>query len=226
MEITPHTHQFAFNDDGFQVCVLCGLCSSLREYHFNAREEPVTVLRSNYADVLINHNIGYVGLVEEEYKKMKTLLRRGYSNKALYAYCTYNILLKNNVYYSLSQISNMFSIVNFSRLFCQIEKNKNIKSQYTDVREEKYVESSLYLFLSEYGHKTFFRKAVEFSREVRKIHKPLKLSFLASVSIFMALKETKVCPVLLQHDLATHFSINIRTFKALLKNVGKALNQK
>ena len=120
----------------------------------------------------------------------------------------------------------MFSIVNFSRLFCQIEKNKNIKSQYTDVREEKYVESSLYLFLSEYGHKTFFRKAVEFSREVRKIHKPLKLSFLASVSIFMALKETKVCPVLLQHDLATHFSINIRTFKALLKNVGKALNQK
>ena len=124
MEITPHTHQFAFNDDGFQVCVLCGLCSSLREYHFNAREEPVTVLRSNYADVLINHNIGYVGLVEEEYKKMKTLLRRGYSNKALYAYCTYNILLKTMFTILYPKYQTCSVLLTFPDYFAKLKKTR------------------------------------------------------------------------------------------------------
>ena len=26
-----HSHSFTFNDDGFEVCILCGICSSMRQ---------------------------------------------------------------------------------------------------------------------------------------------------------------------------------------------------
>ena len=112
-----HEHEFIFNDDGFEVCTLCGICTTLREQQYRDTRENPSLKRSAYADVLINHNLGYVEFVEEEYRKLKTSLRRGYSNKALYAYCTYNVLLRDNVYYSINQISNMFQI----KLISQIE---------------------------------------------------------------------------------------------------------
>ena len=218
-----HEHELIFNDDGFEVCTLCGVCTTLREQQYHTTYENQPPKRSIYADVLINHNLGYVELVEEEYRKLKTLLRRGYSNKALYAYCTYNVLLEDHVYYSINQISNMFQINNFSKLFCQIENNHKVESHYFDVRDEKYVESSLHLFLSHHDQKCFLDRALEFSRIVRKKHKPLKLNFLTSVSLYFTLKNIFECPLLLQQELSTYFSINIRTFKSLVSEVARSL---
>ena len=226
MVIGTHEHEFIFNDDGFEVCILCGICTSLREQQYHTTYEKQSLKRSIYADVLINHNLGYVELVEKEYRKLKTILRRGYSNKALYAYCTYNVLLKDRVYYSINQISNMFQINNFSKLFCQIENNPKVESQYFDVRKEKYVESSLHLFLSQHDQKCFLARALEFSRIVREKHKPLKLNFLTSVSLYFALENIFECLLLLQQELSTYFSINIRTFKLLVREVKKSLEKK
>ena len=218
-----HEHAFIFNDDGFEVCTLCGVCTTLREQQYHTAYDNQPLRRSIYADVLINHNLGYVELVEKEYKRLKTLLCRGYSNKALYAYCTYNVLLNDRVYYSINQISKMFQIDNFSKLFCQIENNRKVESQYFDVRDEKYVESSLHLFLSYHDQKCFLDRALEFSRIVRKKHKPLKLNFLTSVSLYFTLKNIFECSLLLQQELSTYFSINIRTFKSLVSEVARSL---
>ena len=83
-----HEHSYVFNDDGFQVCELCGICTTLREHHFQPYFEMCQEVRSEYADVLVNHNLAYVDQVEKEYKKLKILLRRGYPNIVLYAYCS------------------------------------------------------------------------------------------------------------------------------------------
>ena len=129
MVAVEHKHSFIFNDDGFQVCKLCGICSTLREYFHNIHYDNAHKLWSVYSDVLINNNLGYVEQVEKEYAKLKTLLCRGYPNIALYAYCTYNVLLREGIYYSIGQISCMFRIPNFSKLFCHIEKNPKIKKK-------------------------------------------------------------------------------------------------
>ena len=222
---TAHEHQFIFNDDGFEVCTLCGICTTLREQRNHATTENQLQKRSIYADVLINHNLAYVELVEEEYRKLKTMLRRGYSNKALYAYCTYNVLLKDHVYYSINHISIMFQINNFSKLFCQIENNHKVESRYFDIRNEKYVESSLHLFLSYHDQKCSLGRALEFSRIMKKKHKPLKLKFLTSVSLYLALKDIFECSLLLRHELSTYFSINIRTFNSVLREVTRSLER-
>ena len=46
--------------------------------------------------------------------KIKSILTRGYPNISLFAYCTYNVLIQNFVYYSLDQIGHIFkSCLNF-----------------------------------------------------------------------------------------------------------------
>ena len=71
-----HEHSYVFNDDGFQVCELCGICTTLREHHFQPYFEMCQEVRSEYADVLVNHNLAYVDQVEKEYKKLKILAPR------------------------------------------------------------------------------------------------------------------------------------------------------
>ena len=225
MDSGEHEHRYIFNDDGFEVCDLCGICTSQREQQHNYSYENKQLTNSAFADILINNNLGYVELVEEEYLKLKTVLHRGYSNKALYAYCTYKVLLKDNVYYSLKQIADMFHIYNFSKLFCQIENNKKVESKYFNIREEKYIESALQLFLSEQNLKFALARALEFSRIIKKIHKPLKPNFLSSVSLYFALKDTFKCLLLLQQELSSYFSINIRTFKSVVREAAQSLSQ-
>ena len=73
-----HTHYFIFNDDGFEVCNKCGICTTLRHLEPGLIiQEPANNYRSEFADVLINNHIGYVDTVEKEYKKIKSKLLRG-----------------------------------------------------------------------------------------------------------------------------------------------------
>ena len=218
-----HEHSYVFNDDGFQVCELCGICTTLREHHFQPYFEMCQEVRSEYADVLVNHNLAYVDQVEKEYKKLKILLRRGYPNIALYAYCTYYVLLKEGIYYSLEQLSSMFQIPNFSRLFCHIEKNPKIDKHFFNVKNKRFIESSLYLFLSHFSSKHRLHKAVAISKIVKQKHGALKLNFLVAISLYFTLRNTVMNKKGLYEELSNYFSINIRTLKSYLKGVGKAL---
>ena len=223
MEREEHEHSYVFNDDGYQVCELCGICTTLREHHFQPYFEMSREVRSEYADVLINHNLGYVDQVEKEYKKLKLLLPRGYPNIVLYAYCTYNVLLREGIYYSLEQLSSMFHITNFSRLFCHIEKNPKVKKLFFNVKNKHFIESSLYLFLSHFSSKHHLHKAVAISKIVKQKHGALKLNFLVAISLYFTLRNTVMNKKGLYEELSNYFSINIRTLKSYLKGVGKAL---
>ena len=195
----------------------------LREHHFQPYFEMCQEVRSEYADVLVNHNLAYVDQVEKEYKKLKILLRRGYPNIALYAYCTYYVLLKEGIYYSLEQLSSMFQIPNFSRLFCHIEKNPKIEKHFFNVKNKRFIESSLYLFLSHFSSKHRLHKAVAISKIVKQKHGALKLNFLVAISLYFTLRNTVMNKKGLYEELSNYFSINIRTLKSHLKDVGKTL---
>ena len=70
-----------------------------------------------YDDVLINNGIGFISKINNAYLQIKSVLKRGYPNISLYAYCVYNILRQNGVFYSLAQISHMFQLKNFPKQF-------------------------------------------------------------------------------------------------------------
>ena len=89
MSSTQHTHNFIFNDDGFEVCNLCGVCTSQRNgEHETTIQSSTPQHMSEFFDILINNHIGYCNEVEDMYSLMKRKLVRGYPNRALYAYCT------------------------------------------------------------------------------------------------------------------------------------------
>lgn len=218
-----HDHQYIFNDDGFQVCYICGLCTSLREQRASSSYGISLQSKSVYSEILFNNNIGYINEVEDEYQKLKALLRRGYPNKAVYAYCTYNVLLKDGVYYSLSQISKIFQMPDFPKLFCHIENNHQIHSCNFDVKDEKYIESALHLFLSHCEMNHALSKALKLSQIVRQKHGALKANIIISVSLYFTLENTFNSNHSLQNDLSNHFSLNIRTLKSVIRDVSKSM---
>ena len=223
MEDEEHRHSFIFNDDGFQVCKFCGICTTLREYSHNLYHDDLPKFWSVFSDVLINYNLGYVDQIEKEYKKLKMILCRGYPNIALYAYCTYIVLLQEGIYYSLGQISIMFQILNFSKLFCQIEKNHKVKRHSFNVKNETFIESSLCIFLSQYNSKHQLSRAVDISKVVKQKHRAVKHNFLVAISLYFTLEKTFVSRKELFEVLSTYFSINVRTLKSHLKDVSKTL---
>ena len=86
---TPsNIHEFIFNDDGFEVCSKCGICTSSRlmESSISEHEYPIPNYWSQFSEILINNHIGYIDRIEDEYKKIKIKLLRGYPNISLYAY--------------------------------------------------------------------------------------------------------------------------------------------
>jgi len=83
---------------------------------------------TKFSYILYNNHIGYIEEIDQEYRVLKKKLKRGYSNLVIYAYCVYNTLLKNKVYYSLHQISIMFRIKDFIKQYCQIEKKPSYKN--------------------------------------------------------------------------------------------------
>ena len=216
-----HKHCYTFNDDGFQVCELCGLCSTLRDHHYQPYHETAQEPNSQYADVLINHNIVYVDQVEKKYKQIKSFLQRGYPNIVLYAYCTYNVLLEDGIYYSLGQISDMFQIQNFSKLFCHIEKNPKVAKQFFNVKTDQFVKSALDLFLCHSGFRQQQCKALAISNIIKKKRPGLKLNFLVAISLYFTLKNLFESKKRLYEELETYFSINVRTLKTHLKRVSK-----
>lgn len=216
MVMVSHTHNFIFNDDGFEVCNECGICTTLRHLMpDNSIQEPTTDYRSEFSDVLVNNHIGYVDDVEDEYKKIKLKLLRGYPNISLYAYCTYFVLLQNNIYYSIKYISEIFKIPNFTKHFCQIENKMRGKSQHFDITNDRYIFSSLNLYLAQHEQTHYFNKCEKAVLKVKLKSITLKPHFVACLSLYLALKD--IPDPLLVPRLSDYYSINIRTLKSYIK---------
>ena len=212
MSVT-HKHAFFFNDDGFEVCVKCGLCSSLREMKgydkINEFFSPEQIL----SEILLNNHIGldYVKKIEKYFLDLKSVLRRGYSNNLLFAYCTYITLLQNSVYYSLDQISFMFKIKNFKKLFCQIQKNENVQTINFNMENKVYLRSALEIFLANYSFSRYLDKCLKLTDIVKNILPNSKFSFVIAISLYVVLSNEGLMPKNLLTELCSYFSINKRT---------------
>ena len=158
MEEGAHKHYYFFNDDGFEVCIKCGMCSSLREMHHDYYNTHAKVPTQIYSDVLVNNQLGYIDEIERLYLQVKAVLKRGYPNISLYAYCVYNTLLLNSVYYSLAQISQMFQINNFKRQYCQIDRNYTSLNNDFDDKAPVYIRSSIKIFLAKHSMSSYLNR--------------------------------------------------------------------
>ena len=218
MELTNHIHTYIFNDDGFEVCNKCGTCSSMRLLKHDNTFETVKNhdLSSSFSNILINHNIGFIEEIEHEYHEIKKKLKRGYPNIVLFAYCSYNVLLKNGIYYSLHKISDIFQIEGFFKHFCQVERNYIIEKNNFNIKDDKYISSSFILFLSELYLLTYFKNAVNISKLIKEEYPMLKLNLHLSVSLYFTLKSVYTDKKVLLNKLSLYYTINTRT---LIKTV-------
>ena len=217
MKVVSHAHNFIFNEDGFEVCKECGICTTLRhlEPDIGARE-PATDNRSQFSDVLINNHIGYIDIIEAEYKKIKLKLTRGYPNVSLYAYCTYFVLLQNNVYYSIKGISEIFKIPQFNKHFCQIENKMHGQNKHFDIGDDRYIYSSLNLFLAQHEQMQYFKESKKAVLKIKMKSVTFKPHFVAGLALYLALKDTSD-PLLISR-ISDYYSINIRTLKSYIKH--------
>ena len=73
MESLLHNHHFIFNDDGFEVCDKCGICTTQR-YAEQSSDNHLFVSQhvSEFSDILINNHIGYIEEIEKKYISLKT----------------------------------------------------------------------------------------------------------------------------------------------------------
>ena len=211
-----HTHNFIFNDDGFEVCNICGVCTSQRSGEYGTSNELLVPQHSSdFFDILINNHIGYVNEVEEKYLMIKRKLVRGYPNRALYAYCTYHVLLENDIYYSIQHISTIFQIRNLKKYFCQIETKLKGHSQYYDISHDRYIFSSLSIFLAQCNQSFHLKDCMKAVGRIRKQSPQFKPHFLICLSIYHTLKD--VHDLTLLPKLSSYYSVNLRTLKSFTK---------
>ena len=80
-----HIHNNMINDDGFEVCILCGVCTILQHYINNQEETNYKQLLENkqsspYKYILQNNNIWYIEDIEEAYTLLKRIMKHGTPN--------------------------------------------------------------------------------------------------------------------------------------------------
>ena len=218
MSDTSHSHVFFFNDDGFEVCEKCGICTSLRETKGYIVKSDIYSPEQFFSEILINNHIGFIEQIEKEYLKIKSILIRGYPNISLYAYCTYNILIQNFVYYSMDQIADIFKIVNFKKTFCQIERNESILSNNFDLENRAYIRSALHIFLSKYNLSSYSDKCFSLSESVKNILPNSKFPFVISISIYLSLTDEDLSDMNMLTELCSYFVINKRTLVKKIKD--------
>lgn len=216
MESLLHNHHFIFNDDGFEVCDKCGICTTQR-YAEQSSDNHLFVSQhvSEFSDILINNHIGYIEEIEKKYISLKKKLVRGYPNCALYAYCTYNTLLDNDVYYSIQHIAAMFKLKDFTKYFCRIEAKMMGEKKYFDISHERYIYSSLNIFLAQNNLSHYLKGCMTAVKLVKKQSVSFRPHILICLSLYLILKDVHDASLL--SKLSSYYSVNIRTLKSFTK---------
>jgi len=213
-----HEHEFFTSDEGFEVCIKCGLCTDQQVFVSDMYSiEDISSEKSEYKDILINNHIGYHDEIEQFYSENKSKLVRGYPNIAIFAYSTYCILLENGIYCTPENMERIFHIDNFKKYFCQIEKNDCIQKSNFDLSLEEYSLSAMNNFLSELDLPHLFGRAVRICRNIRKNISHIRIQSLVAVSLYFVLLDSFTNEKNLLEKLSTQFSINGRTLKGVIR---------
>ena len=195
----------------------CGVCSSLREMSHDYYNSHIESSRQIYSDVLVNNHLGYVDDTDRAYSQIKTVLKRGYPNISLYAYCAYNTLLQNSVYYSLAQISEMFQINNFKKQYCQIAKNYTSLNSNFDDKASDYIRSATKIFLAKHSMISYLDSCCNLAKTV-KLHQPnSKIVFIVCISIYSVLSATDRPFTEITKQLCPYFKVNNRTLEKKIR---------
>ena len=195
----------------------CGVCSSLREMKHEYHNSHIESSTQIYSDVLVNNHLGYVDETDRAYLQIKTVLKRGYPNISLYAYCAYNTLLLNSVYYSITQISEMFQIDNFKKQYCQIAKNYASLNINFDEKASDYIRSSIKVFLAKHSMSSYLDSCCNLAKSV-KVHQPNpKIAFIVCVSIYSVLSATDNSFKEITKQLCSYFKVNNRTLEKKIR---------
>ena len=195
----------------------CGVCSSLREMSHDYYNSHIESSRQIYSDVLVNNHLGYVDDTDRAYLQIKTVLKRGYPNISLYAYCAYNTLLQNSVYYSLAQISEMFQINNFKKQYCQIAKNYTSLNSNFDDKASDYIRSATKIFLAKHSMISYLDSCCNLAKTV-KLHQPnSKIVFIVCISIYSVLSATDRPFTEITKQLCPYFKVNNRTLEKKIR---------
>ena len=221
MEVTTHMHDFIFNDDGFEVCRSCGVCSTLREMRCSTICHKSTIIHSSHSDILRNNHIGYVDDVEIEYEMLKSKFKRGYPNKVLYAYCTYIVLMRNSIFYTMTQISHIFRINNFQKYVCLIEKKQKLDKSNLIDDNIAHIRSSIEIFLNITMQNEFRKSAFDVADIIFKKNPYEKSVFLISTVLYFTLVSHFDSKKKLLSLLCDYYSINARTLCQKIKKLSK-----
>ena len=204
----------------------CGVCSSLREMSHDYYNSHIDSSTQIYSDVLVNNHLGYVDDTDRAYLQIKTVLKRGYPNISLYAFCAYNTLLQNSVYYSLTQISEMFQINNFKKQYCQIAKNYASLNSNFDDKAPDYIRSAMKIFLAEHSMISYLDSCYNLAKTV-KLHQPnSKIVFIVCVSIYSVLSATDKSFKEITKQLCSYFKVNNRTLEKKIRQFITASKKK
>ena len=221
MEAPSHVHDFVFNDDGFEVCRVCGVCSTLREMRCSTICHKSTIIHSSHSDILRNNHIGYVDDVEIEYEMLKSKFKRGYPNKVLYAYCTYIVLMRNSIFYTMTQISHIFRINNFQKYVCLIEKKQKLDKSNLIDDNIAHIRSSIEIFLNITMQNEFRKSAFDVADIILKKNPYEKSVFLISTVLYFTLVSHFDSKKKLLSLLCDYYSINARTLCQKIKKLSK-----
>ena len=67
-----HDHNYIFNNDGYQVCTLCGVCTSLQDMRsVDIKPDNISKTSTDFSYILYNNNIGYIEEIDQEYRVLK-----------------------------------------------------------------------------------------------------------------------------------------------------------
>ena len=67
-----HDHNYIFNNDGYQVCTLCGVCTSLQDMRsVDIITDSISKNTTSFSYILYNNHIGYIGEINQEYRVLK-----------------------------------------------------------------------------------------------------------------------------------------------------------
>lgn len=218
-QLPQHTHDLIFNDDGYEVCRVCGICTQLREMRYDSSVHEASSNNIRYSEILYNNHIGFVKEIEEEYKNLKFKIKRGYSNKILYAYCSYIVLMRNSIFYTLTQISQMFQINNFQKCVCMIEKKYYDDKSNLIVDNVSHLRSSIDIFLSQNMKIKFRKRAFQIAEILYKRNPYEKPEFLISIILYITLYSNYSRKNDLIVLLCDYFSINKRTLNKKIKKI-------
>ena len=110
-------------------------------------------------------------------------------------------------------------IKDFCGQFCRIQRNCNIKIHNFNIKENKYLYSSFYIFLSNFYMSCNISKAIKISNLIKNNYPDLKANFHISVSLYYTLQDININRKELINNLVKYCAINIRTLKKMIKYV-------